>query len=350
MRVQLKGEGFPNPTEALPATSGDVHPVVLSLPSGTPFVKADYVAIGYTHYEVMCIGAVGGQGGMVPSTSDWSHGGAGGGGGSHRVAGLLSGLPDSVAVTVGQPGTAGVSGNGQTTHNMVTYYNSSNGETELVVDTGARPLTHNGVVYINGAGVVQAPYVMLPGIPYVLTVNAAYIAPQDGGDGGYSSFGTVCKASGGKGGKKSPIYVIYNVQYGGVQDVPGGNGGQGGIGNRTAAGGGAAGGSTTTGSTLVEAADGTWNGEVGSGGGGGRGGTKWGHIDPAGNGGHGSFSYGDTSVYGPRQLLSNDPANGAPIVPGSGGGAKISSSQIFGSRFSEASPQGIVAIRLFKVV
>lgn len=96
----------------------------------------------------------------------------------------------------------------------------------------------------------------------------------------------------------------------------------------------------------------------------------------ASNGGQGSFSYSDTSVYGPRenrgfgysesrkydnagQLISitkspmgsRSPAygGGGPIIPGGGGGAKLPGKRYFGSRAVGFNPDGAVVIRLFKV-
>lgn len=65
-------------------------------------------------------------------------------------------------------------------------------------------------------------------------------------------------------------------------------------------------------------------------------------------GGHGSFDFADTSVYGPRQLRSGDDQSGRLIVPGSGGGARPTGSKHYGGRGVNATPQGAVIIRLFK--
>lgn len=65
-------------------------------------------------------------------------------------------------------------------------------------------------------------------------------------------------------------------------------------------------------------------------------------------GGHGAFNFADTSVYGPRQLRSGDDESGQLIVPGSGGGSRPSGTKHYGGRGSNAQPQGVVIIRLFK--
>lgn len=398
MRVELKGEGDSIPIIALPDPnlSSDVPPQSFLLETGE-FLKADYVSLGYTNYEVMCIGAAGGKGGDVPHYVNWSHGGGGGGGGLHHVGGLLADLPDVVPVVVGQPGADGIDGNNSTiytpAHSKGLPDEDFPNEDLSIVDTGERPLMRGGHTYITAAGVMVPPYVMVNNytgevvppypavvpdrIPYVLYPNIvaspfgpAYVAPQDGGDGGHSAFGAVCKASGGKGGKKSLIFVLYNTQYGGLQNIPGGDGGDGGVGNSDIPGGGAAGGKTiltydpahpgkVTGISLVLPEDGGWNGVIGEGGGGGRGGTLYqnpiitaGHTDPpvihpAGNGGQGSFNFGDPSVFGPKQNRQND--LGKPIVPGAGGGARVGPALIFGGRSVGAKPEGAVWIRLTRV-
>lgn len=142
------------------------------------FHKNTYTAQGYTKYEVMCIGATGGQGGPngidpnYPNPSYFVLGGGGGGGGLHKVKGDLSALPINVPVVTGIAGSVG----------------SIESEINTVAGTGT--------------------------------------------SGGYSSFnGSTCRASGGLGGKgsnRSP----------GATDPVYGVGGLGGIGGRTTAGGG----------------------------------------------------------------------------------------------------------------
>jgi hypothetical protein len=220
--------------------------------------------------------------------------------------------------------------------------------------------------------------------------NPAYTPSLDGQDGGYSKFGDVCKASGGKAGKRCPFTIVgYNVgffderwyQYNrypedaGIasdahtgQGHPGGNGGEGGIGGSIVAGGGAAGGFSTMhfapigetsaghykGTTGTLPQDGTWDGDIGEGGGGGYGaGFDPGQYDQNGilqhtaaangqNGGQGSFNYGDTSKYGPRQ-------NAVGAAPGGGGGAKFNPLQMYGGRSVGSNPNGAVLIRVVKL-
>ena len=164
------------------------NPLVVILKNGTPFMPREYLDMGYTNFDVICIGAGGGLGGGINTANTGTmvrnYGGAGGGGGLHRVQGLLSALPESCPIVVGVGGNVG---------------------TEHVSDPAQT---------------------------------------TDGGNGGYSSFnGLTCRASGGMGGKRAQT----NSQTVTTQA----NGGQGGVGNSTIPGGGAAGGvagtPTTTG-------------------------------------------------------------------------------------------------------
>lgn len=332
MRIHLKGVGVPHPEQALPdlGIASDLPPRVLNLPNGTPFLPADYIDMGYTNYEVTCIGAAGGPGGNyidVGASSDHydqpleSYGGGGGGGGMQRVSGLLSALPSSCPVVVGVAGVKGANGSG----------------TEF--DPGS------------------------------------YVPTQPGTNGGASSFnGITCRASGGKGGLATPV-LLMREQNPPRDTRPGGSGGQGGIGGQTTVGGGAAGSVATpvygdppfdavvVGWTLIGPEDGVWDGAIGKGGGGGQGGTFIGQLDPrfpsggsnaylslASAGGQGSFSYADTSVYGPRQNRSGGSFTPDPVIAGSGGGAKVTQLSMYGSRSPGASPNGVVYIRLTKIV
>lgn len=55
-------------------------------------------------------------------------------------------------------------------------------------------------------------------------------------------------------------------------------------------------------------------------------------------GGKGSFSYSDTSAYGPP----------AESVFGGGGGARVNKTLRFGSRAPGYKPKGVVVVRIFK--
>lgn len=247
-------------------------PVTLTYLTGPDeFDPTAYIAMGYTNFDVICIGGAGGMGGGIDTNNTGtlirSYGGAGGGGGLHRVQGRLSDLPASCPIVVGVGGDAG----------------------------------------------------------HEHSFDPAQTT--DGGDGGYSSFNdTTCRASGGVGGKR--------VQRNSTTTSTEANGGDGGIGDRIIVGGGGSGGIAGTpadpgpGDAGSDGSDGTWNGTIGSGGGGGAGGVgKYGSggstLNEATAGGRGSYSSSDLSVYAPAGEASQDSESGAiRIVPGFAGGAK----------------------------
>ena len=391
-QIEFGGQGGPIPNLALPDPnlSSDVPSQQLVLEDGVPFEKGNWIGLGYTHYEVSCIGGAGGYGGGVRRALGYkqysfSKGGGGGGGGLHRVSGLLSDLPESCPVVIGQAGEKGIDGNG----------------------------AQRELVRVDADGLAYVPYQYYP--------NPEFREPQPGQDGGTSSFnGDTCQASGGKGGGASPITRPVEATWiGGTGEyysdtLPGGNGGQGGSGGRILAGGGAEGAKTkytwlpplpqppgypigpprldTV--SLISAADGGWDGVIGKGGGGGRGGN---YISKGGlmysapamipifflilltgfplgfpmavaelgmfleslisstPGGRGSFSYTDTSVYGARGSQSNeviwtvDLSSGKMVIPGTGGGARLNKLSGFGSYATGFNPNGVVAIRLMKI-
>lgn len=317
MRVILGGIGDPIPEEALPAPGVDANlpPRLFSFTDDATFDKTDWDGLGYTNVEIWCIGAVGGAGGdgeiFNAGTQAYmtSYGGGGGGGGLHHVQALLADLPTLSSVVVGKAGAKGVAGH--------THLNSLS--------------------------------------------NPIWDFPGDGGDGGSSIFADgVAKASGGKGGKATGSHQFQAANGEAPTTKGGGSGGDGGAGNRTVAGGGALGAvgdQTSQTAPETNGSDGDWDGTVGKGGGGGRGGTYSdpNQIGPGGqpilvtlkatSGGGGSFSFADPGVYVPGQSRANSPGNFL-IVPGAGGGAKLTS--IYGSRVG-GSPDGVVIIRLTKV-
>ncbi len=276
-------------------------PLVVRFDANGTFDTLKYTDMGFTHFEVICIGGGGGMGGGIDTantgTKIRSFGGAGGGGGFHRVRGLLSVLPNSCPVVVGAGGAVG---------------------TEHASDPSQ-------------------------------TTN--------GGDGGASTFnGTTCRASGGEGGKR--VQVLSDTAPSQA------NGGAGGAGNRTAVGGGGAGGTVGTptatgpGTAGVDGVDGSFNSltNVGKGGGGGAGGVgKYGAItcNAATSGGRGSYNPGDTSVYGPGDTPDIGPVTGAAnIVPGGASGAKAAPLNglptIYGQSKGAYLPgdKGVVVLRL----
>jgi hypothetical protein len=270
-------------------------PVVLTFASDQEFDTPQYIELGYTHFDVICIGAGGGMGGGIDTANTGTlirnYGGSGGGGGFHRVRGLLSALPDVCNIVVGVGGGPGDD------HNSDPAF-TTNGE-----------------------------------------------------DGGYSAFNEpTCRASGGKGGRRAQT----NSAIVTTQAI----GGEGGIGNRSIAGGGAAGGTPGTptatgpGTPGTIGADGTFFQNVGKGGGGGAGGVgKYGSggitLNLATYSGRGSYNPADTSVYSPGGFSTDDPDSGADrIVPGPAGGAKAAPLNGLPTVYGRSGNPGVVIIRL----
>lgn len=293
-------------------------------------------------------------------------GGPGGGGGFHKINGSLEDLPDLVPVIVGKSGVDG----------------------ELGQTKQFDPWTPMPSIYVPGqsapgsyAARREAINAFLSGYtkeyPEPHTTFSTH--PVKGSDGGASSFGEVCQASGGVGGAPGMVWD-------GTKFVPNGNGGAGGIGGRLTAGGGGSG-STVEG---VNGSDGVWRPTtgIGSGGGGGQSGkpptisgynnsnmsaTYQSHLATAG--GQGSYSYADTSVYGQRQprqpwtymkpvstgqayadgtfvstgLIYVPTVEPNSLIGGSGGGARPAKNLKVGSRASGYSPNGVVVLRLVKI-
>lgn len=292
-------------------------------------------------------------------------GGGGGGGGLHVVSGLLGDLPSSVIAEVGQQGSDGVAGQAfQAAPWDASYY--------------WQPWT-------SGVGFYSREGLRLDGGMNEERWNWAnrwpngrplMDPPAEGSPGGASSFGDICQASGGKGGKPA-------IQWAGATRQQYAHGGAGGAGGQVTPGGGADG-SISSG----PGKDGTWNGDIGKGGGGGRGGVEMheifsmssGYVTvpfiPATEGGRGSLNFADTSVWGARgplgtylralrtflytdtegprgNLLNLPPAVDTlipkPVNPGSGGGARIPGGRKYGSRAAGYSHDGAVLLRLFKL-
>lgn len=400
------------PGEALPdAHSSNTAALVLQLETGD-FHPEEYMSFGYTHFEAWCIGASGGYGGNETSViffdqvvvrprlsnADWAryielgeidadgsiiyskwdpvrheevlitwrewieiqfpnhdpfnvytfsnphlgpqvaaYGGGGGGGGLQVVGGLLADLPQPTPVVVGQVGANGANGQGHVAPGEVwTPIPQYMTEKWPTTETRRKVLSN----YFN-----EFMY------KYPEPHGSFTTGPLPGEDGGASTFGDVCRASGGKGGGKS-------IDWPGGVKKPYGPGGDGGLGDQAVAGGGGVG----------DPSDGGHNGAdgvldsvllIGGGGGGGRGNTPgeyqyrsggglWGGPSwqligfryPT-SGGKGSYSYADTSVYGPGNYSDGK-------LGGSGGGAHRSSLK-FGSYSPGYSPNGAVILRIFKV-
>lgn len=306
---------------------------------------------------------------LVPSAEGM--GGGGGGGGLRHTSGALADLSDSVPVVVGEVGVD--AGFGQTIRNGAYQPELA----DIVNDVFG--------IYYHKATNQPWPEGRIAEIDNYLTEyltsyptdtpHVSFPNPQSGGDGGASSFGDVCEASGGKGGGPGKVWDAPNAKF-----KLSGVGGAGGIGGRTLAGGGAVG-STQEG---VNGVDGVWDPEtgIGAGGGGGKGGSpatttgdpRFGaptvttHLATAG--GQGSYSFADTSVYGQRQYrqpwtyqrpsyqYSSTGAASLTFTPvtdqnnpiaGGGGGARPASNLKNGSKAPGYSPDGVVVVRLVKI-
>lgn len=260
-------------------------PLVLTFTANDYLNVSNYMDIGYTHFDVICIGAGGGRGGRIDTNNTGTlvrnYGGAGGGGGFHRVRGLLSALPSGCLIVVGNKGSDGAD-------------HTSNPDNTT-----------------------------------------------DGGDGQASTFNEItCTASGGKGGKRA--------QSNSTTVSTEADGGEGGLGGRGAAGGGAAGGiagtptETGPGTPGTPGADGTWSNDIGQGGGGGAGGvgTYLGVVcNPATSGGKGSYNPADLSVYGIGESADT-------IAPGRASGAKAAPLNGLPTLYGRSGMSGVVIIRL----
>lgn len=172
--------------------------------------------------------------------------------------------------------------------------------------------------------------------------------PIAGDDGGYSAFGDVAKASGGKGGAPAK-------SWGTSSFVVVGSGGDGGVGDSDVAGGGGAGGGGSA-TAPIAGADGHYADGIGEGGGGGHtgedatfsgspggsGGVWFGGTDGS-DGGLGSVEAG-ANKYGAKGVKSTDGAH-KYVKPGPGGGARALEIG-YGSRVSSYIPDGMVIVRV----
>lgn len=364
MRVFLGGSEVPREEFAIAGVGESTGvPVVLLPANGDIFTAEDYISLGYTNFDIVCIGAAGGRGGAWIG-QDSCRGGAGGGGGLHHVTGLLADLPSTVPIVIGQAGA-----DGRESNNVPPLRGQLNsaGQFDYIRDADGFPVDLN------------------------LLEPVDHISPLAGADGGETSFGTICRASGGKGGSPAQLIVVdpfplwgsqYSGGYGGLFYLfyfISGEGGEGGSGDQDLPGGGGLGGAvdhtpaghsfgpevvtvyasgyTTTRlqtHTTPEAfaytkpTDGTWDGNIGKGGGGGYGGSKHLPVKEASAGSKGSMNFGDISVFGPGELPHYD-AVGALMFPGGGGGARLNKLARYGSHAPAYNPNGVVQIRLTKI-
>jgi len=275
-----------------------VHPdpLVLRYATNDHFYPANWIQLDYTHFEVICIGAGGGMGGGIHNNN-----------------------------TNYQSRYYGGAGGGGGYHRVRGLLSALPIDCPIIVGTGG------------AVGVEQAT-----------DMNST----TNGGNGGYSSFNTnTCRASGGMGGKR--------VSDNGKGGYLCGDGGDGGVGNRTNPGGGGIGGTPNDhmfgGGTPGE--DGNLLFDIGKGGGGGAGG--FGTIrtaqpsQPATAGGRGAYNPSDMSVYGPGSPVGADGPNGIMgVIGGGASGAKASPLNglptVYGQSKGQFLPglDGIVIVRL----
>lgn len=398
MRAFLGGRGLPRGEFALSGISESTDaPIILRLEDGEVFTPADYIALGYTNFEVWCVGAAGGLGGgelkliefdRVASTqamdsalwakfvdlsprryeylngiynptaglpAEWSswdeylsytnpthsfqvytysnarmrndpaaigaRGGGSGGGGVHVIAGVLADLDATLDISVGAAGDDAEPG--QTKVNGAW--------TPMPWDRYYVPEYQEAMLYPVGSTIRNYLLDIANFLHQYPGTQKAFYPPVTGDDGATSSFGDICRASGGKGGHGAKIWS-------GSTFVVDGDGGDGGIGDSDISGGGGAG-SPNPG---VRGSDGAWNTltSVGKGGGGGHGGSV--ESGGASGGGKGSFSYVDTSIYGLSQSSS-------ALVAGNGGGVRALRNYRQGSRVPTYDPNGAVFLRLYKL-
>lgn len=263
-------------------------------------------------------------------------GGGGGGGGVHVVTVLLADLPALTPVVIGQAAADA----------PFAQVNSSGVYTPLPNDPPLRPYGESG----NTNPATWSP-ILMPWANRYPGAHASFPPIGPGLPGGASSFGDVAMASGGKGGNGAKKWV-------GSTLTADGNGGDGGLGGQSTPGGGGLGSPSKT----ETGKDGGWDGLVGGGGGGGHGGKYVpagggfgggsATITAATDGGRGSFNYGDTSVWGQKQIkqtLTVGSLTHGPIIPGGGGGVRANHKNPVGSDAAGYSPNGAVILRLLKI-
>lgn len=281
-----------------------LDPILLIYPTpGTfAFAKADYP--DHNIYDVIVIGAGGGEGGGLHGNDPdngwetYAYGGAGGGGGFHRIRGVLDVLASSIDIIVGAAGAAGTDG------------------ADVPADA------------------------------------------TDGGDGGFSSFGGFVIAGGGEGGKRAQT-LSYNENQ--LAD-----GGSSGVGGRTSAGGAARGGICEFNANIppeitdFDGADGklviladSW---VGAGGGGGAGGRlslkdgDWQNMSPFPRaGGKGSYNFDElVTVPGSKTQFTDPQGITKPFYgkPGKAGGARATPLTRSMRAFGNSNLDGVVVVYL----
>jgi hypothetical protein len=269
-----------------------VDPQVIIFESNDTFDTAAYRDLGYTTLDVICIGGGGGRGGGVDTANTGT---------------LIR--------------TYGGEGGGGGFHRVQGLLSELPDSCPIVVGAAG------------AAGTEQA--------------NPTNVGlTTDGGDGHYSSFNTdFCQASGGKGGKRAQT-VSTTVN-------PLADGGEGGIGNRTAVGGGGLGGHCgdpdDDPSTSTDGEDGTIIDDIGHGGGGGAGAiTKYdgtSYLEATG-GGHGSWLPDNQLVAGDAEDAQVGGTGVDSSKPGRGGGATARPLTGLPYNYGQAGVPGAVVVYL----
>jgi len=296
-----------------------LQPIVLIFTDSGTFNAGDYQDMGYTNFDVIIIGGGGGRGGNTygedtehPGSYVKTFGGEGGGGGFLRVKGLVSSLASTMDIVVGQGGAPGTD------------------------SIEAEPFDPD--------------------------------ATTAGEDGGYSQFfggdtTTAAACRGGFGGQPSisrsrDVSTNANGGAGGYPAM--GTGGAGGEAEIIAGGGGGGNTPPTRGEngvlnhSLLGSDTSDW---WGGGGGGGPGGIET--VTPGSpptdgitsglseQGGRGSYSVNDESVYAMGGDDLTDHETGAlRVVPGFGGGARITPLNHSYKVYGRSGQPGVIAIRL----
>lgn len=294
MRIALKG--------SLPR----LNPKVFVFTSDISFDLSSYIAAGYTDFEAIVIGAGGGRGGGCTGVDTESgsrhvknYGGKGGGGGFHKIKGLLSALPSTVSIVVGQPGTNGTNA-------------STPGSTTDGGYGGNSSLNGTSAVASGGNGGKRA-----------ISCSTVLSSDANGGDGGLGGIGE--HGWGGSGGQAGILTGPHE---------PGTDGQDG---------------SLIDGPFEYTAGFFTAPGKIGKGGGGGAGGV--GNSDlpreemAATKGGKGSYNAGDESVFGPGGDVSVDDGMG-DIIPGIAGGSRVTSLNGTPFVYGKSEQAGVVCLRI----
>ncbi len=176
------------------------EPLVIRIDTNQTFDTLKYIDLGYTHFEIICIGGGGGRGGGIDTVNSGTlvrnFGGAGGGGGFHRVRGLLSALPDACNVIVGQ---GGAPGNDHVSNPALTTNGGDGGTSSFNTNTGGA-----------AGGIAGTPTATGPGTPGSAGADGTFInnvgKGGGGGAGGVGKYGGVmcCPATAGGRGAYNP--------------------------------------------------------------------------------------------------------------------------------------------------